>query len=93
MPRYDYRLVEVFTSERFGGNPLAVFPRAEELYPELMQRFAAELNLSEATFVMPSTRRDCDYRVRIFTPRGEIPMDSHPQERPLQWKSFDPSIT
>jgi len=78
MPRYDYRLVEVFTSERFGGNPLAVFPRAEELYPELMQRFAAELNLSEATFVMPSTRRDCDYRVRIFTPRGEIPMAGHP---------------
>ncbi|HTF35379.1 MAG TPA: PhzF family phenazine biosynthesis protein [Myxococcota bacterium] len=78
MPRYDYRLVEVFTAERFGGNPLAVFPRAEELYPELMQRFAAELNLSEATFVMPSTRRDCDYRVRIFTPRSEIPMAGHP---------------
>jgi trans-2,3-dihydro-3-hydroxyanthranilate isomerase len=78
MPRYDYRLVEVFTSERFGGNPLAVFPRAEELYPELMQRFAAELNLSEATFVMPSTRRDCDYRLRIFTPRSEVPMAGHP---------------
>lgn len=78
MPRYDYRLVEVFTGERFGGNPLAVFPRAEELYPELMQRFAAELNLSEATFVMPSTRRDCDYRVRIFTPRSEVPMAGHP---------------
>jgi trans-2,3-dihydro-3-hydroxyanthranilate isomerase len=78
MPRYDYRLVEVFTAERFGGNPLAVFPRAEELYPELMQRFAAELNLSEATFVMPSTRRDCDYRLRIFTPRSEIPMAGHP---------------
>jgi trans-2,3-dihydro-3-hydroxyanthranilate isomerase len=78
MPRYDYRLVEVFTAERFGGNPLAVFPRAEELYPELMQRFATELNLSEATFVMPSTRRDCDYRVRIFTPHSEIPMAGHP---------------
>ena len=78
MPRYEYRLVDVFTNERFGGNPLAVFPRAEELYPELMQRFAAELNLSEATFVLPSTRRDCDYRVRIFTPRSELPMAGHP---------------
>ena len=53
-------------------------PVGESAGLELMQRFAAELNLSEATFVMPSTRRDCDYRLRIFTPRSEIPMAGHP---------------
>lgn len=78
MTRFEYRLVDVFTSERFGGNPLAVFPDARGLDPALMQRIAFELNLSETTFVLPTERADCDVRVRIFTPRAEMPMAGHP---------------
>ncbi len=77
-PRYAYRLVDVFTRERFGGNPLAVFPDAQGLSPEAMQRFAFELHLSESTFVLPARRGDCDVRLRIFTPSREIPMAGHP---------------
>lgn len=77
-PRFAYRLVDVFTRERFGGNPLAVFPDAQGLSPEAMQRFAFELHLSESTFVLPAQRGDCDVRVRIFTPYREIPMAGHP---------------
>lgn len=78
MPRFEYRLVDVFTTERFGGNPLAVFADARGLDPALMQRIAFELNLSETTFVLPTERADCDVRVRIFTPRAEMPMAGHP---------------
>lgn len=77
-PRFAYRLVDVFTRQRFGGNPLAVFPDAQGLSPESMQRFAFELHLSESTFVLPAQRGDCDVRVRIFTPYREIPMAGHP---------------
>ncbi|HSJ98313.1 MAG TPA: PhzF family phenazine biosynthesis protein [Myxococcota bacterium] len=78
MQRFAYQLVDVFTRDRFGGNPLAVFSDAQGLDPALMQRFAFELNLSESTFVLPATRGDCDVRVRIFTPRRELPMAGHP---------------
>ncbi|RIK96032.1 MAG: PhzF family phenazine biosynthesis protein [Proteobacteria bacterium] len=78
MPRFDYRLVDVFTTVRFGGNPLAVFPEADGIEPALMQRIAFELNLSETTFVLPSSAPGCDVRVRIFTPRSELPMAGHP---------------
>jgi trans-2,3-dihydro-3-hydroxyanthranilate isomerase len=78
MPRFEYRLVDVFTRERFGGNPLAVFLDGRGIEPALMQRIAFELNLSETAFVLPTERRDCDVRVRIFTPRVELPMAGHP---------------
>jgi trans-2,3-dihydro-3-hydroxyanthranilate isomerase len=78
MARYEYRLVDVFTAERFGGNPLAVFPHADGIDPADMQRIACELNLSETTFVLPTTYTGCDYHVRIFTPRIEMPMAGHP---------------
>jgi trans-2,3-dihydro-3-hydroxyanthranilate isomerase len=78
LPRFEYRLVDVFTTERFGGNPLAVFPDGRGIDPVLMQRFAFELNLSETTFVLPTERADCDVRVRIFAPRREVPMAGHP---------------
>jgi trans-2,3-dihydro-3-hydroxyanthranilate isomerase len=76
--RFEYRLVDVFTRERFGGNPLAVFPDGRDIDPALMQRIAFELNLSETTFVLPTERPDCDVRVRIFTPRAELPLAGHP---------------
>ena len=78
MARFEYRLVDVFTRERFGGNPLAVFLDGRGIDAALMQRIAFELNLSEATFVLPAERPDCDVRVRIFTPRAELPMAGHP---------------
>lgn len=78
MARHEYRLVDVFTSHRFGGNPLAVFPHADGIAPADMARIAGELNLSETTFVLPTTARGCDYQVRIFTPRIEMPMAGHP---------------
>ncbi|MFI5364037.1 MAG: PhzF family phenazine biosynthesis protein [Candidatus Binatia bacterium] len=78
MARHEYRLVDVFTTERFGGNPLAVFPHADTVGQADMQRIARELNLSETTFVQPATHPECDFRVRIFAPRCEMPMAGHP---------------
>jgi len=70
--------VDVFTTRRFGGNPLAVFPDASGIDPSWLQPIARELNLSETTFVLPPREPGCDVRVRIFTPRAELPMAGHP---------------
>jgi len=78
MEALRYLLVDVFSERPFSGNPLAVFPDAGELPGSLMPRIAAELNLSETTFVLPSGRPDCAARVRIFTPRAELPTAGHP---------------
>ncbi len=68
--------VDVFTSGPFSGNPVAVVLDADGLDTEEMQRFAHWTNLSETTFVLPSS--DADYRVRIFTPMAELPFAGHP---------------
>jgi len=60
------------------GNPLAVIFDAEGLSAADMQRVAAWTNLSETTFVLPPTQAGADYRVRIFTPRSELPFAGHP---------------
>src|SRR5262245_45627733 len=73
-----YLLFDVFTDEIFGGNPLAVFPEAEGIPADLMQKIAFELNLSETTFVLPAQDSANHFRVRIFTPRSELPMAGHP---------------
>ncbi|MGH0036953.1 MAG: PhzF family phenazine biosynthesis protein [Myxococcota bacterium] len=77
-----YRRIDVFTDQPFGGNPLAVFPEPGALDPEVMQRIAREMNLSETTFVGPPSPEGraagCDWRVRIFTPGAELPMAGHP---------------
>lgn len=78
MRQYTYHWLDVFTSEPFGGNPLAVFPEAEGLTDAEMQNIARELNLSETTFVFPSTQAPAQYRVRIFTPINELPLAGHP---------------
>ena len=78
MARVAYRIVDVFTRDRFAGNPLAVFADARDVPENAMQRIANELNLSETTFVVPTQRPDCDVRVRIFTPTREVPMAGHP---------------
>lgn len=78
MSRLVFHWIDVFAAERFGGNPLAVFPDARGLDAAQMQRIAFELHLSETTFVLPSERPDCDVRVRIFTPHAELAMAGHP---------------
>jgi trans-2,3-dihydro-3-hydroxyanthranilate isomerase len=78
MPRKTpFTLVDVFTSRPFGGNQLAVFTDAAALSAREMQELAHEMNFSESTFVMPRESSGAR-RVRIFTPRREIPMAGHP---------------
>lgn len=78
MPTVAYFTVDVFTSERFAGNPLAVIPDARGLSDEAMQKIATEFNYSEVTFVLPPENPDNTARVRIFTPTKEIPFAGHP---------------
>jgi trans-2,3-dihydro-3-hydroxyanthranilate isomerase len=78
MRSFDYRTVDVFTSERFGGNPLAVIPDARGLSSEEMQAITREFNYSESTFVLPPKDAANTAQVRIFTPASEIPFAGHP---------------
>jgi len=75
---YQFEQVDVFTTKRFAGNPLAVFTQAAGLTHEQMQLIAREMNLSETTFVEPSPRPDCVARYHIFTPGQELPFAGHP---------------
>lgn len=70
--------VDVFGSGPCSGNPVAVVLDAEGMGGEEMQRFARWTNLAETTFVLPPTRPEADYRVRIFTPVLELPFAGHP---------------
>lgn len=73
-----YYTADVFTDRPFGGNPLAVFPEAHGLTGTQMQAIARELNLAETTFVFaPSDARHTN-RLRIFTPKAELPFAGHP---------------
>jgi len=77
MPR-RFRQVDVF-SDRLGyGNPLAVVADADGLDNDELARFARWTNLSETTFLLRPTQPSADYRVRIFTPGGELPFAGHP---------------
>jgi trans-2,3-dihydro-3-hydroxyanthranilate isomerase len=69
---------DVFTSEMFGGNQLAVFPAAGGLDTQLMQAIAREFNLSETVFVFPPEHPAHTRRLRIFTPGTELPFAGHP---------------
>jgi trans-2,3-dihydro-3-hydroxyanthranilate isomerase len=79
MPRsYRYLHFDVFTGRRFGGNQLAVFLDGRGLSATDMQTIAKEMNFSESTFVLPADAAGVDVKVRIFTPREELPMAGHP---------------
>jgi trans-2,3-dihydro-3-hydroxyanthranilate isomerase len=78
MPSFAYARVNVFTGDRFGGNPLAVLPDARGLSDIEMQAIAREFNLSETTFVLPPDNPQYHARVRIFTPAHEMPFAGHP---------------
>jgi len=78
MSRFAFTQVDVFTASALLGNPLAVVHGADALDDERMQAFARWTNLSETTFLLAPTDPDADYRVRIFTPGGELPFAGHP---------------
>ena len=73
-----FKQVDVFTATPYFGNPLAVVLDGSGLDDDAMQRFARWTNLSETTFLLPPTDASADYRVRIFTPGGELPFAGHP---------------
>lgn len=76
MAQYQYRIVNVFAESIFGGNPLCVFEDARGLDSDAMQALALQFNLSETTFVLPSSTATA--HVRIFTPTFEMAFAGHP---------------
>lgn len=78
MKSRPFKQVDVFTATAYYGNPLAVVIDGQDIDDAAMQRFAQWTNLSETTFLLPPTEPTADYRVRIFTPGGELPFAGHP---------------
>jgi PhzF family phenazine biosynthesis protein len=76
MSDYAYRIVNVFAEAPLAGNPLCVFEDGHGLDDATMQALALQFNLSETTFILPSTKATA--RVRIFTPTFEMPFAGHP---------------
>ena len=75
---HDYKVVDVFTTRPLAGNPVAVVFEADGLDTDAMQAIASWTNLSETAFVLNPTTPAADYRLRIFTPRSELPFAEHP---------------
>ncbi len=78
MGMLPFKQVDVFTARPFFGNPVAVVIGADNLETKQMQHIAAWTNLSETTFLLKPTQAGADYRLRIFTPRHELPFAGHP---------------
>jgi PhzF family phenazine biosynthesis protein len=77
MKTLSYRILNVFAREgRLTGNPLCVFEDGEGVDDATMQALARQFNLSETTFILPSSKATA--RVRIFTPSYEMPFAGHP---------------
>jgi trans-2,3-dihydro-3-hydroxyanthranilate isomerase len=74
---FRYVVADVFTDRPLAGNQLAVFTDGRELADDEMQRLAREMNFSETVFVLPADGEG-HARMRIFTPRDEIPFAGHP---------------
>ncbi|HEY0889401.1 MAG TPA: PhzF family phenazine biosynthesis protein [Nocardioides sp.] len=75
---HEFRQVDVFSAAPLLGNPVAVVHDADGLTEEQMASFARWTNLSETTFLLTPTDPAADYRLRIFTPGGELPFAGHP---------------
>src|SRR6185295_7496452 len=75
--KYQFYTCDVFTEDRFGGNQLAVLPKASGLSDRQMQQITREFNYSETAFVFPAEAGQTR-KVRIFTPAQEIPFAGHP---------------
>lgn len=78
MMKLDYTLLDVFTTKRLTGNPLAVVSKADGLHDDEMQRIAAEFNLSETVFIKRPNAERHTAALRIFTPSVELPFAGHP---------------
>ena len=78
MRQRPFSQVDVFTATPYKGNPVAVVQDGEGLTDAQMQEFARWTNLSETTFLLQPTHPEADYRLRIFTPGGELPFAGHP---------------
>src|ERR1700684_4087657 len=79
MPRQrPFAQVDVFSAVPYLGNPVAVLFDHEDVEDADLQRMARWTNLSETTFVLPPTAPEADYRLRIFTPAGELSFAGHP---------------
>jgi PhzF family phenazine biosynthesis protein len=78
MTERRFSQLDVFTTMPLRGNPLAVVHDAQGLTDAQMADFARWTNLSETTFLLPPDDPEADYRVRIFTPGGELPFAGHP---------------
>lgn len=75
---HQFYIVDVFASEPYSGNPLAVVVSPSGLAGETMQKIALEINYSETTFIGPARESDGGYRVRMFTPSRELDFAGHP---------------
>ncbi len=75
---YAFETVDVFTRQRFAGNPLAILPDARGLDSAKMQTIAREFGYSETSFVLPPQDPANSAQVRIFTPEEEMPFAGHP---------------
>ncbi|WJE15074.1 PhzF family phenazine biosynthesis protein [Halobacillus sp. ACCC02827] len=78
MKKISYSILDVFSQGKYTGNQLAVFRNAENLSSDEMQQIAKEINFSETSFLLSSTRINGGYDVRIFTPNEEVPFAGHP---------------
>jgi len=78
MRSFEFETYDVFTDQRFAGNPLAVVMDARGLSDEEMQTITREFNLAETSFVLPPEDASNAARVRIFTPGYEMPFAGHP---------------
>lgn len=75
---HRFIIADVFTETAFGGNQLAVFPDGRGVSDRAMQALAREFNFAETTFVLPPQDPRHLRRVRIFTPKAELPFAGHP---------------
>ena len=78
MTTFAFSQVDVFAAAPLAGNPVAVVHGADTLTDARMAAFARWTNLSETTFLLEPTDARADYRLRIFTPGGELPFAGHP---------------
>ena len=86
-----YLQMDVFAARPGDGNPLGAVIDGDRFDPSRMQAFAAWTNLSETIFLLPPTVPDADYRVRIFTPRQELPFAGHPSVG-AAWATLDAGL-
>lgn len=86
-----YLQLDVFADRPGAGNPLGVMFDASDMETDAMQAYAAWANLSETIFFLPPTAAEADYRVRIFTPRQELPFAGHPSVG-AAWTALDSGL-